>query len=63
MGFFFRKSIKILPGVSINLSKTGASLSVGPRGAKVNVGRRGVKTTTSVPGTGFGWSKLFGWRK
>ena len=34
MGFRFSKRIKILPGVSINLSKSGVSASVGPRGAK-----------------------------
>ena len=32
---FFRR-IRIAPGVSVNLSKSGASVSVGPRGAKVN---------------------------
>lgn len=32
----FRKSIKILPGVRLNLSKSGVSASLGPRGATVN---------------------------
>ena len=33
MGFRFQKRIKIMPGVRLNLSKSGASWSVGPRGA------------------------------
>lgn len=53
MGWRFRKSFKILPGVRVNLSKKGiSSVSVGPTGAKVNVGRQGTSLTTSIPGTG-----------
>jgi hypothetical protein len=48
---FFRR-VRIAPGVSINLSKSGASVSVGPRGAKVTVGPKGVRTTVGLPGTG-----------
>ncbi len=46
------RRVKIAPGVSINLSKSGPSLSVGPRGAKVTFGRRGVRQTIGIPGTG-----------
>jgi len=57
MGFFrFSKRIKILPGVSINLSKSGVSASVGPRGAKVTIGKRGVRANLGIPGTGMGYS-------
>lgn len=63
MAFRFSKSIRILPGVRINLSKTGASVSLGGRGASVNASRRGIRTTAGLPGTGFSWSKLFGSRK
>ena len=57
MGFFrFSKRIKILPGVSINLSKSGVSASVGPRGAKINIGKRGVRANLGIPGTGMGYS-------
>ena len=48
---FFRR-IRIAPGVSVNLSKSGASVSVGPKGAKVTVGPRGVRKTVGLPGTG-----------
>jgi hypothetical protein len=48
---FFRR-IRIAPGLSVNVSKSGASVSVGPRGAKVTVGRRGIRKTVGLPGTG-----------
>ena len=48
----FWRRVKIAPGLTINLSKSGASLSVGPRGSKVTFGRRGVRETIGLPGTG-----------
>ena len=57
----FRKSVKIMPGVRLNLSKSGVSTSFGGRGATVNVGKRGVRSTLSVPGTGLSWSSMSGW--
>lgn len=52
MGFRFQRRIRIAPGVSLNLGKTGASVSVGPRGAKMTFGKRGVKSSVGIPGTG-----------
>lgn len=52
MGLYFRKRVKILPGVHLNISKTGTSWSVGPRGASVNVGKKGVYVNAGIPGTG-----------
>lgn len=52
MGLYFRKRIKILPGVHMNVSKSGTSWSIGPRRAKVNFGKRGTYVTTGIPGTG-----------
>jgi hypothetical protein len=53
MAFFrFHKSKSILPGVRVNLAKSGPSLSVGPKGATVNIGPRGVRTTVGLPGSG-----------
>jgi uncharacterized protein YecT (DUF1311 family) len=50
MSFFkFRKRIKLLPGLWINVSKKGVSLSAGVKGFTVN--SRG-RTTVSLPGTG-----------
>jgi hypothetical protein len=56
MGFRFRKIISVIPGVKINLSKSGVSTSLGGRGATVNVGSTGKKTVTlGLPGTGLSY--------
>ena len=52
MAFRFWRRIKLFPGVTLNLSKSGASLSVGPRGAKLTAGPRGLRATAGIPGTG-----------
>jgi uncharacterized protein DUF4236 len=52
MGFRFRKRLKLIPGVWINLSKRGSSLSVGGHGATVNFSKRGVIGSASIPGSG-----------
>lgn len=52
MGFRFSKRIKIAPGVSLNLSKSGISTSLGPRGAKVTLGHGKRRTTVGLPGSG-----------
>ena len=57
MGFRFWKRIKIAPGITVNLSKSGPSLSVGPRGAKVTVGRTGSRATVGIPGSGLFYTK------
>jgi hypothetical protein len=48
----FRKTIKVAPGVRLNLGKSGMSLSVGAKGAKLNFSKKGVRETMGVPGTG-----------
>lgn len=56
MGFRFRKVISVLPGVKINLSKSGVSTSLGGHGATVNVGTSGKKLITlGIPGTGLSY--------
>lgn len=57
MGFRFRKSVKILPGVRVNISKSGLSTSVGTKGAMVNVSKRGTRTTVGAPGTGISYTE------
>jgi hypothetical protein len=54
-GLRFQKRLQVLPGVRINLSKSGASASVGPRGADVNIGPRGITTNAGIPGTGLSY--------
>lgn len=55
MGFRFRKSISIIPGVRINLSNGTPSLSIGPRGASLSVGKRGTYANLGLPGTGLSY--------
>lgn len=54
MGWHLRfwRRLRVLPGVTVNVSKSGASLSLGPRGSKVTIGRKGVRRTVGLPGTG-----------
>lgn len=63
MGFRFRKSIGLLPGVKINLSKSGPSVSLGTRGASLNIGHGRKKATIGIPGTGLGYQTQFGYGK
>jgi hypothetical protein len=49
MGFRFRKSINIIPGVRLNLSNGAPSLSVGPRGASVSFGSGGPMPIWACP--------------
>jgi hypothetical protein len=57
MGFRFRKSIKLFPGVRINLSKSGVSTLVGVPGATVNISDKGTRTTVGIPGSGLSYSE------
>lgn len=56
MGFRFRKSIKLLPGVKLNLTKKGiSSVSLGKKGSTVNINKNGAKITLGIPGTGLSY--------
>ena len=58
MGFRYRKRIKILPYVSLNLSARGASLSFGRRRAHYTVSSTGKRTASvGLPGTGMSYTK------
>jgi hypothetical protein len=57
MGFRFRKTIKLFPGVKLNLSKSGISTSIGVPGATINVSKRGNRGTVGIPGTGISYSE------
>lgn len=63
MGFRFRKSVNVLPGVKLNISKSGISTSVGRRGATVNFSKRGTRATVGIPGTGISYSTMVGKRR
>ena len=57
MGFRFRKSIRLLPGIRINLSKSGVSTSIGKPGATINISERGTRGTVGIPGTGISYTE------
>lgn len=53
----FNRRVSLIPGLRLNLSKSGASLSLGHRGAWYTVGRRGSRATLGLPGTGLYWTE------
>lgn len=57
MGFRFRKSFKIAPGVKFNVGKKGVGVSVGGKGFRTSVNTSGRRTTTvGIPGTGLSYT-------
>ena len=58
--FRFYRRLRILPGVSVNLSKSGPSLTMGVRGAHMTVGPRGVRRTVGIPRTGIYYTSQSG---
>lgn len=52
MALRFRRTLKIAPGVRLNLTKTGVSARVGPRGAGVTAGTSGTTVSAGIPGSG-----------
>ena len=57
MGFRFRKSVRLLPGVKLNIGKNGVTTTIGGPGASINVGKRGTRGTVGIPGTGISYSE------
>jgi tetratricopeptide (TPR) repeat protein len=59
MSYRFFRRLRIAPGLTVNLSKSGPSLSVGGRGGHVTFGgSRGRRTTIGLPGTGLYWTTV-----
>lgn len=52
MGWRFRRSIRLFPGLRLNLSKSGVSMTAGIRGLSVTTGKRGTYMNAGLPGTG-----------
>lgn len=50
MAMRFRKSIKLAPGVRMNISGSGLGWTLGPRGASIGIGKRGARLNTSFMG-------------
>lgn len=60
MGMRFRRTMKIAPGVRVNLGKRGVSMTVGGGLGRVTVGSSGTHVGTSIPGTGIYFSQKVG---
>jgi len=58
MPFRFRRTFKILPGVKINVSKSGMSVTVGPKGYHLTFGKQGVRQTIDFPGAGLSHTSI-----
>lgn len=53
----FRRTMKIAPGVQLNLTKKGVSARIGPRGAGITTGTSGTTVSAGIPGSGLHVSK------
>lgn len=63
MGWSLHKAVTILPGVRINVSKSGLGLSLGWPPFVFSIGPRGTRTTVGIPGTGLSWVSSQGRRR
>ena len=59
MSIRFYKRVSIIPGLRVNLSRSGASVSVGHRGAWVTMGSKGTRATVGLPGSGLFWTEHY----
>lgn len=55
MSFRFRRKIKIVTGLSLNVGKRGVSVTAGVRGASITYGKRGLYGNVGLPGTGMSY--------
>lgn len=60
MGFRFRMSKRIAPGVRLNVGKKSGSISLGGRGARLTAGTRGTRATVGIPGSGLSYTAKVG---
>jgi hypothetical protein len=65
MGLRLFRRIKLAPGLTLNLSKSGPSFSLGPRGLHYTVRPTEGKSrvTAGIPGTGLYYTKQLGAKK
>lgn len=57
MGFRFRRTVKIAPGIRLNFGKKSISTSIGVRGAQITKGTHGTRVTVGLPGTGVSYTE------
>lgn len=60
MGLRFFRRVRLAPGLTLNLSRSGPSVSLGMRGGHVTVGKRGVTRTVGLPGSGLFYTSRSG---
>ncbi|VXB85678.1 hypothetical protein ENHYD8BJ_90315 [Enhydrobacter sp. 8BJ] len=63
MGLRFRKTIKVAPGIKLNVGKKSSSVSIGGKGFTTNYGKNGTRTTIGIPGTGVSYTATSSRRK
>ena len=64
MGWRYRKSIKIAPGVKLNFGKKSMGVSIGGKHGGVSINSKtGVTARTSIPGTGLSYTQKIGGKK
>jgi hypothetical protein len=55
--FRFRRSIRIAPGIRLNISRRGGlSISIGGRGARVSIGHGYTRAMVSTPAIGLSYT-------
>ncbi len=52
MGWSYRKRVKLMPGVHLNISRKGVNTTIGKQGASVNFSSRGARVNNK-------WVSLF----
>ena len=58
MGFRFRRSMKILPGIRLTVGKKSIGISAGVPGARVSLNSSGrVTSSAGIPGSGLYWTE------
>ena len=60
MGWSLHRSIKVLPGIRLNIGMRGISTSIGGRGAHVTTGHGQVRETIGIPGSGLSYTHVDG---
>jgi hypothetical protein len=60
MGLRFRRSIRIAPGLRLNVGMKSVSVSAGAHGISYTVGSAGQRASVGLPGTGLYWTHV--WR-
>jgi hypothetical protein len=64
MGLRFRRSLRIAPGVRLNLNRRSVGLSAGVRGARYSINSDGRRTrSVGIPGTGLSYRTQSGGRR